>query len=129
MTRTTRMLLMLIGLTSAAGVLAEGDAAAGKLKTEACAGCHGADLGGQMFNGEAPVWAPNLTNHATGLAGWSQGDFETGLQRGLRPDGRSLDAASMPWPGFAGLHPEEVSAIWSHLRALPPVDRADPNAS
>lgn len=43
MTRTTRMLLMLIGLTSAAGVLAEGDAAAGKLKTEACAGCHGAD--------------------------------------------------------------------------------------
>ncbi len=93
-----------------------------------CQACHGADLGGRMFTGEEPVWAPNLTAHATGLGAWSSEDFERALRKGMRPDGRALNSAVMPWRGMAGLTDDEVGAIWDYLRELPPVDRPQPTA-
>lgn len=91
-----------------------------------CGACHGEDLGGKMFAGETPIWAPNLTDHVTGIAGWSEEAFDAALRRGVGIDGRELDPAAMPWRGFAGLEDREVAAIWSYVKGLPPVERSAP---
>lgn len=109
---------------SAEHVSVRGDA--GAYYAVMCGACHGEDLGGKMFAGETPVWAPNLTDHPTGIATWSEEDFDAAVRRGVGIDGRELDSASMPWRGFAGLEDAELEAIWSYLKELPPVDRSAP---
>ncbi|WP_138466138.1 c-type cytochrome [Poseidonocella sp. HB161398] len=106
-----------------------------------CAGCHmprgadgaplpGAGLSGGSVGFEVPgygiVWPPNLTPDAeTGLGGWSDAEIAAALTRGVRPDGREL-APVMPWPGYAGLAPDDLAALIAFLRAAPPVAHAVP---
>jgi mono/diheme cytochrome c family protein len=86
-----------------------------------CHGCHGFGLSGGRVAGppdEPP--ASNLTpDPATGIAHWRRDDFARALQQGVRPDGRAIDTF-MPWPYFAGLTDDEVTALWLHVRSVPP---------
>ena len=86
-----------------------------------CHGCHGFGLSGGRVAGppdEPP--ASNLTpDPATGIAHWTQDDFARALRQGVRPDGRAIDTF-MPWPYFAGLTDDEVTALWLHVRSVPP---------
>jgi mono/diheme cytochrome c family protein len=105
-----------------------------------CGGCHtpgalagqpdqarkfaGSDVGFEQAGG-AVVYPPNLTPHATGLAGWSEADILNVLRSGVRPDGRQL-APIMPWQAYSKLADEDAVAIAAYLKSLTPVDHRSP---
>jgi mono/diheme cytochrome c family protein len=87
-------------------------------------------LGGSEVGFEVPglgvFHGPNLTpDHDTGLGAWSAADIATAITTGRRPDGRIL-APIMPWHAFASLTGEDVRAIVSYLKSLPPVQNKVP---
>jgi mono/diheme cytochrome c family protein len=94
--------------------------------TPLCVVCHGADFGGQVFKAEVELWAPNLTDHATGAGSWTLEQFGRALRQGETPDGRTLRADEMPWQGFSSMSDQEVEAIYDFLRELPSIDRPRP---
>jgi mono/diheme cytochrome c family protein len=98
-----------------------------------CGGCHTprgatgvpiADAGlsggtvGFEIPGLATFWPPNLTQHPTGLAGWSEADIVTAIRTGVRPDGRVL-APAMPSISFSRLTDEDAQALAAYLLSLP----------
>jgi mono/diheme cytochrome c family protein len=88
-----------------------------------CTGCHGANLSGGPIPG-APVEQtgvpPNLTFHATGLAGWTEADFRTALREGRRPDGTELNPAFMPWrTTYRFMTDDEIGAVYDYLQTVP----------
>lgn len=66
------------------------------------------------------LYSANLTNHATGLAKWTEADFIKTVKYGIRPGGK------MPtkWPmiPYSNLTDEEVSAVWAYLNSLPAIE-------
>lgn len=69
---------------------------------------------------------PNLTSDAeTGLGGWSAEEIGRAITTGERPDGRIL-APIMPWPSYAALTPDDLSALVAYLQSLPPVSYRAP---
>ena len=95
-----------------------------------CAGCHtpgydpdkthGDDLlrGGGEFTGAdgQTILSPNLTSHATGLAGWTEADLARAIRDGVKPNGT---AVRPPMPLFRGLGDDEVRAVFLYLRSVP----------
>ncbi len=82
------------------------------LTSIACAGCHGADLGG-----DARFRAPGLAG--AGL-GWTEEQFLTFMRSGVRPDGRAVDAERMPWENLSKLlvDDDDLKAVFARLTAL-----------
>lgn len=95
----------------------------GAYLAQVCTGCHGMAWSGQRVPGTPPELppAPNLTAHATGLAGWSEADFLRVFREGKRPDGGDIHPF-MPWRSYGKMSDDEVRALWRHLSALPPVE-------
>jgi len=89
-----------------------------------CIGCHGEDLAGGPIPGSPPdaLQAANLTPGGA-LANWSEEDFLTAMQTGVRPDGSQIDR-SMPWWSLGQMTDEELKALWLHLQSLPAVQIA-----
>ena len=100
-----------------------------------CGGCHtprdaqgvpieAAALSGGTIGFEIPglatFWPPNLTQDATGLAGWSQEQIVAAIRTGVRPDGRIL-APVMPWGSFSAMTDEDAEALAAYLLSLPGV--------
>jgi mono/diheme cytochrome c family protein len=84
-----------------------------------CIGCHGPGLSGGRVEGPPDVPpASNLTPDPSGLAAWTEVDFERALRHGVRPNGTQIDIF-MPWPNFSGLTDAEVKALWLFLRSVP----------
>ena len=85
----------------------------------------GSDVGFEM-PGLGTFVGPNLTpDKATGLGNWTDAQVVTALQKGERPDGRTL-APIMPWHAFANLTKQDADAIVAFLRSLPAVDHKVP---
>ena len=87
-------------------------------------------LGGSEVGFEIPdlgvFYGPNLTpDKETGLGNWTDAQVATAMTTGIRPDGRML-APIMPWHALANLTKEDVGAIVSFLRSLPPVKNKVP---
>ena len=85
-----------------------------------CQGCHGETLSGGKLSGAPglPI-PPNLTpDDETGLGKWTFEQFATVMRTGKRPDGRVLDNF-MPWDTYTAMSDEELTAIWTYLRAQP----------
>ncbi len=83
-----------------------------------CRACHGAALtGGQPPEPGAPP-GPSLTNDGK-LADWSAEAFITTMRSGTTPDGRSLNAAYMPWPDYGRMTDDDLTAIFLYLESLP----------
>ena len=61
----------------------------------------------------------NLTPDETGLKGWTQADFNTLLEKGLRKNGQKLDPF-MPIAAFGQMDELEKTALFSYLQSLPP---------
>jgi cytochrome c553 len=93
----------------------------GKYLAQGCTGCHGKNFAGQHVPGTPPEFADsaNLTPHENGLKDWTQADFVRALREGKRPDGRELDPF-MPWKAIGQMSDQELAAIWTYLRTLPP---------
>lgn len=82
-----------------------------------CGGCHGPDLTGMATPLNDP--APNLTLHASGLAGWTLADLTRALREGVRPDGTTMSDA-MPWRNLGRMTDTEIAALWAYLSGLEP---------
>ena len=97
-----------------------------------CGGCHtprGPDgapdatrsLAGGTIGFEIPglgvFWPPNLTNHATGLADWTDEEIAAAIRHGQRPDGRVL-APIMPWESYSVINDDDLGALIAYLRSL-----------
>ncbi len=85
-----------------------------------CHGCHGFGLSGGRVAGPPNIPpASNLTpDPLTGIPTWTKDDFVRAVRQGVRPDGRAIDPF-MPWPYFAGMTDDEVSALWLYVRSVP----------
>jgi mono/diheme cytochrome c family protein len=80
----------------------------------------GSDVGFSI-PGEGVFVGQNLTpDKETGLGAWSIDEIVTALRKGKRPDGSDISGV-MPWPAFAHLTDEDVTAIAVFLKSLPPV--------
>ena len=88
-----------------------------------CTGCHGTDLGGKVFDPEAPQ-APNLTPSGE-LGDWSEADFIQTMRTGVSPHGHELHPEYMPWQALSKLSDDELKALWMYLQSLPPIQEGD----
>ena len=88
-----------------------------------CSGCHGDHFSGGPIPGAPPeLGTPlNLTQHETGLRGWTEEQFRTVLREGRRPGGEQISATQMPYPAIGRLTDDEIGAIWMYLQTVPPL--------
>lgn len=112
-----------VALATDSATLARGEHVAA---TRACTGCHGPDLGGQVFIDVPPVarlYAANLTSGKGGVASKyaTSADWERSIRQGVAPDGRAL--LFMPAREFYGMSDADLGALVSWIRSRPPVDR------
>jgi hypothetical protein len=112
------------------------------LELASCTDCHDAFdarhrpvpgqflAGGMAFAvpGRGRVHAPNLTpDPATGLGAYTDEELMNVFRRGVNRKGRALYV--MPWSAYAGMTDEDLRAVITALRALPPVSRQAPPPS
>jgi len=106
-------------------VLARGKHVAESLAGCAASDCHGADLAGGRSISFGPVGTisgPNITQ--AGRAGaYSDGELVRLILHGIKRDGRSI--TFMPSPDFNWLPDEDIQAVVSYVRTVPPVTKAD----
>jgi len=106
-----------------------------------CTGCHTprnkgkldfsrTNLGGRVFDniyglGFVAV-SMNITPHAVaGIGDWSDEEIKRAITKGISRNGRKL-ARVMAFPYYADLSEEDLDAIVTYLRSLPPLSAADP---
>ena len=71
--------------------------------------------------------AGNLTSdQETGLGSWTDDEIKTVITRGVLRDGSRLLPYPMDWPSYSTLKPDDLSAIVSYLRTIPPVSNKVP---
>ena len=64
----------------------------------------------------------NLTgDKETGLGNWTDDQIKTFVTKGIRRDGSRMLPFPMPWPNYANLKPDDLSALIAFLRSLSPV--------
>ncbi len=97
-----------------------------------CLECHspitpqGPDLtklgqGGYEFHGPWGISvASNLTSHTDGIAAVSDDDLAKMITQGVRPDGSKM-LPPMPYQHFALMTGDDVKAVITYLRTLPPL--------
>jgi len=81
-----------------------------------CIGCHGDDFGGQEMQGAPPGTPPVPSLRGLVARGWSAASFDGALRRG-EGQGRRLHEF-MPWRAYAGLHDDEVAALWTYFATV-----------
>jgi mono/diheme cytochrome c family protein len=95
-----------------------------------CVECHGADFGGKVVEESFPMGrlvAANLTRGRGGLdASYSDRDFVRVLTHGVKRDGHSV--IFMPVADYK-FSAEDLGAIISYVKSMPPVDRQLPSTS
>ena len=92
-----------------------------------CKGCHGENLaGGQEFpTRQGVVRAPNLTPHETGVVPAGLQDFErlfSDFANAPDDGSESTRFTVMPRAAFANMKSQDLAAIHSYLRSVPPVN-------
>ena len=79
----------------------------------------GSELGWQGPWGVS--YASNLTpDPGTGLGSYTDAEIERALRSGVKKNGSPI-MPPMPWPNYARLSPEDMSAVIAYLRGIPPV--------
>jgi len=64
----------------------------------------------------------NLTSDkATGLGNYSDDEIKRAMTRGIRRDGTRMIPFPMPWTSYANLSDDDIHAVITYLRTLPPV--------
>jgi mono/diheme cytochrome c family protein len=95
---------------------------------QACAGCHGEGLRGELFFDNEPPFgtmaAPNLTTGAGGQGGMTPDQWERAIRHGVGQDGRVL--LIMPSHHYNSLSDEDLGALLAYIQTLPPVDNVLP---
>jgi mono/diheme cytochrome c family protein len=88
-----------------------------------CADCHGASLQGRLMHANAslPVYAGNLLRDVQEM---SDGEIERAIRYAIKPDATSMWI--MPSGSYAYMSEDDVGAIISALRAMPPAGDVRP---
>jgi mono/diheme cytochrome c family protein len=93
-----------------------------------CFTCHGKDLGGEAGEAMGPIGvlnAPNLTRGKGGIGNrYSDAQLARVIRHGVKADGHSL--RFMPAQDLSWWPDDDLIAIVSFVRSLPPVDRTLP---
>jgi mono/diheme cytochrome c family protein len=104
-----------------------------------CGECHtprnllGGSIGSKhLAGGPAPEgggWIPNITPSKDGIGSWSEGDIDTVLSSGMKPDfdfiGGSMAAVVR---NLAELKPEDRKAVAAYLKSIQPIENPKPAA-
>jgi mono/diheme cytochrome c family protein len=64
--------------------------------------------------------AANITSSEDGLANYSDDDLAAMITQGIRPDGSHM-APPMPYGHFARMTPDDLKALITYLRTIPPL--------
>ncbi|GAA4184568.1 cytochrome c [Shinella granuli] len=96
-----------------------------------CIACHTAP-GGKPFAGglgmQTPmgtIYSTNITPEKdTGIGGYSYGDFERAVRKGVRPDGTHLYPA-MPYVSYAVVRDDDIKALYAYFMSSVPAVRQD----
>jgi mono/diheme cytochrome c family protein len=98
-----------------------------------CALCHdptgegGAKI--SMRSGFGTLWTRNITpDPASGIGNWSDAEIARAIRSGVTPDGRMLHWQGMIWDHASNWDEEDIRALVTYLRTLPPVEREIPPA-
>lgn len=90
-----------------------------------CAGCHGADHGGQrvLDNGMiGHIYAGNLTSgRGSVVQGYTDADWARAIRHGVTREGRGL--LMMSSDAYSAISDRDLGASIAYLRSVPPVDR------
>ncbi|GAA4308650.1 c-type cytochrome [Nibribacter koreensis] len=73
-------------------------------------------------------FAANLTPDPTGIGNWTLDNFKTALREGKykgMENNRNL-LPPMPWPNYQSMTDQDVEAIFTYLKSLPPVKNVVP---
>ena len=93
-----------------------------------CGGCHGEDLGGDVFEDEpmiATFYAPNLTSGHGGVGvTYSDADYLRAIRHGVDPQGRGL--LIMHSNVYQNLSEQDLGAMIAYLKSVPAVDNETP---
>lgn len=97
-----------------------------------CIACHTESGGAEMAGGlalETPfgkLYSTNITpDPKTGIGGWSYGQFERAMRKGVAADGHRLYPA-MPYPSYAKVSDDDLRALYAYLmKGLPAVEKAN----
>lgn len=95
--------------------------------TRKCTDCHGANMAGSAAKlGGQPagidLYAPNLTpDPETGIGSWTDSQLRYAIREGIDKDGLKLCPQMQH---YLTMPEDEVAAIISYLRSLPPVKNA-----
>lgn len=113
-----------------------GDAARGEMifAEGGCASCHAAPgatgedklvlSGGLEFDTPFGIfYAPNISPGPEGIAGWSEADLVTAMQKGVRPDGAHYYPA-FPFTSYSRMKVTDIIDLKSYLDTLPVSDVA-----
>lgn len=96
-----------------------------------CAECHGDDLGGKIVADDPAIGllsAPNITSgRGSVTADFAMAHWDLAIRHGVRPDSTAL--ILMPSDDYAPMTDEDLAALVSYVRQLPPVDRVMPPRS
>ncbi|PZR94698.1 MAG: alcohol dehydrogenase [Stutzerimonas stutzeri] len=96
-----------------------------------CIACHTAP-GGKHFAGglgmQTPmgtIYSTNITpDSTTGIGGYSYGDFERAVRKGIRPDGTHLYPA-MPYVSYAVVRDDDIKALYAYFMSSVEAVRQD----
>jgi mono/diheme cytochrome c family protein len=105
-----------------------------------CTGCHTplvkgkldfsrTNIGGRIFENMAGLGfttvSLNITPHPeAGIGEWTDGEIKRAITKGISRDGREL-AKAMAFPYYNNISEEDLDAIVTYLRSLPPLSAAD----
>jgi mono/diheme cytochrome c family protein len=97
--------------------------ALGQHIAQVCKGCHNPALTGGKMQGDPnmPIVA-NLTQHETGLKGWTEADFIRALREGKRKDGSAI-SEMMPWKAFGQMSDIDLKSLWAYIQTMPPQEK------
>lgn len=91
-----------------------------------CFGCHGDDLGGKPGEDMGPLGVVNAANLTRGKGGvgahYSDAQLARVIRDGIKADGHSL--RFMPAQDMSWWPDDDLTAMVSYIRSVPPVDRA-----
>ncbi len=97
-----------------------------------CVSCHttagGAPFaGGRRFETEyGVIYSTNITpDTTTGIGAWTEQEFAAALRKGVRPNGEHLYPA-FPYTAYTKLNDQDVSALYSYIKSLPPANAEAP---
>ena len=120
-----RRLLLAVILAAVSSPVLAANTDAGKYQVTLgdCQGCHGKNLAGgvTLQTPFGKMVTPNITpDKETGIGNYTREQFKLAMKRGVAPGGKRLYPA-MPYPYYAHMADQDISAMWDYLLTVKPV--------